>query len=147
MIIPIMQSLIFVRQWLNRVTCFHKLISFQPVVLVTVKVISLPECVMDFEERKVNKQMLLFAEPNFGGGVTMASKLSRQCGRGFEPPDWKHDSLHHILTLQIKVVTADIVRIFAAPRKLHGEGQENNGTSDRGFWGRCSIKWLLLKKK
>jgi hypothetical protein len=66
MISSIMQSFIFVRQWLNRVTCFCKLISFQPVVLVAVKVISLPECVMDFEERKVNKQMLLFAEPNLG---------------------------------------------------------------------------------
>jgi hypothetical protein len=42
------------------------MISFQPVVLVTVKVISLPECVMDFEERKVNKRMLLFAEPSLG---------------------------------------------------------------------------------
>jgi hypothetical protein len=63
MISPIMQSFIFVRQLLNRVTCFRKFISFQPVVFVAVKVISLPECVMDFEERKVNKQMLLFAEP------------------------------------------------------------------------------------
>jgi len=87
MISPIMESFIFVRQWLNRVTCVGRLIRCQPVVLVTVKVISLTECVMDFEERKVNKQVLLFAEPNFGGGVTIASKLSRQCGRGFEPPD------------------------------------------------------------
>jgi len=66
MINPIMQSFIFVPQWLNRVTCVRTLISFHPVVLVTVKVLSLPECVMDFEERKVNKQMLLFAEPNLG---------------------------------------------------------------------------------
>jgi hypothetical protein len=34
--------------------------------VVTVKVISLPEYVMDFEERKVNKRMLLFAEPSLG---------------------------------------------------------------------------------
>ena len=33
---------------------------------MTVKVLSLPECVKDFEERTVNKQMLLFAEPNWG---------------------------------------------------------------------------------
>lgn len=47
-------------------TFFRALISFQHVVLVTMKVLSLPECVMDFEERKLNKQMLLFAEPNLG---------------------------------------------------------------------------------
>ena len=45
------------------------MISFQPVGLVTVKVLSLPECVMDFEERKLSKQMLLFAEPNLGEAI------------------------------------------------------------------------------
>ena len=47
-------------------TFFRTLISFHPAVLVTVKVLSLPECVVDFGERKLSKQMLLFAEPNLG---------------------------------------------------------------------------------